>query len=120
MSFLFRNWCLGAVIFFSSCLPEFSCDEWANDFRDNAKFNLVLTGKENNYSRDAYFYGVDLYNKESTKFYDGGGWIAYNFAKFKIGDTLIKNSGKYTIIIKRKGTTILVPFKCSGKVYIDK
>jgi len=103
---------------YDSSTNKFTCDGWAKDFRDNKKFNLVLTHKVNNYSRNAYLYGKDLTNEESTEFYDGGGWIAQNFNKFKIGDTLIKKLGKYTIMIKRKGETILIPFECD-KIYQD-
>lgn len=99
---------------------NFTCDGWANDFRDSKEFHLILIKKENNQSRDAYFYGIDLKNKENTKFHDGGGWIARNFEKFNIGDTLLKDVGKYSIIIKREGKTILIPFKCGEKIYIDK
>jgi hypothetical protein len=98
---------------------KFSCDEWANSFKDKKGFNLVLTKKKNNYSRDAYFYGIDLSTKEPIEFYDGSGWIAQNFDKFNVGDTLIKNIGKYTITIKRKGKIIQVPFICD-KTYADK
>jgi hypothetical protein len=104
----------------SSNSNKFSCDVWANDFRDNAKFHLVLAEKENHESRDAYFYGTELHTKDRVRFYDGGGWIAGNFDKFRIGDTLIKDAGKYTIIIKRKGKTVLIPFECNGKIYDDK
>jgi hypothetical protein len=120
MKFLNRNQWLAIFLFLSACKSEFTCDEWANSFRDDKKFNLVLTKKENNYSRDSYFYGIDLNSNETTEFYDGSGWIAHSFDKFKIGDTLIKRPGRYTIIIKRKGKTVSVPFECSGKIYIDK
>jgi hypothetical protein len=98
---------------------KFSCDEWANDFRDNANFHLILTKKEtNNYSRGAYFYGIDLKNKQPTMYYDRSAWMAHNLDKFKIGDTLLKDVGRYGITIKRKGKIILIPFEC-GKVYVD-
>jgi len=107
-------------VIYDASSNKFTCDGWANDFKEHQSFNLVLSKKENNYSRDAYLYGIDLKNKQPTEFYDGGGWIARNFDIFKIGDSLIKDKGKYTIIIKRKGKTILVPFKCGSNIYVDK
>lgn len=99
---------------------NFSCDEWANSIRDEEEFNLVLTKKTNNNSRNAYLDGVDLTNKETTEFHDGSGWIAHNFDKFKIGDTLTKKIGEYTIVIKREGKIIPIPFRCDNKIYEDK
>ncbi|MGZ3872272.1 MAG: hypothetical protein ACXVJD_05110 [Mucilaginibacter sp.] len=106
-------------IIYDATSNKFTCDKWANDFRDNNGFNLVLTKKTNNNSRNAYLDGVDLTNKETTEFHDGSGWIAHNFDKFNIGDTLTKKIGKYTIVIKRKGKTILIPFECD-KIYRDR
>lgn len=107
------------LLIYHSSSNTFTCDKWANDFRDDAQFNLVLTKKENSHSRDAYFYGIDVASKKNTEYYDGGGWIAQNFSKFEIGDTLTKERGKYTIIIKRAGKILLIPFECD-KVYSDK
>lgn len=111
---------MGIVFSLTSCLPEFSCDEWADSFKEDKMFHLVLDKKETNTGRDVYFYGIDLSTKNYIEFYDGSGWIAGNFDKFNIGDTLIKNKGKYTIIIKRKGKVILIPFECNDKIYSDK
>ncbi len=110
----FLKHCLFSITFFlASCEHDASCDKIAKDFKDNAQFHLVLTEKENHHSRDAFFYGIDLKTKkENTKFYDGSGWIAQNFDKFKVGDTLIKDAGKYTIIIKRGKKAILIPYVC--------
>jgi hypothetical protein len=108
------------VVVMPSCVPTFTCDNWANGFRDGDEFHLILAKKENGNSRDSYFYGTDLKYKGPTRYIDGGGWIERNFDKFKIGDTLIKDIGKYTIVIKRKGKTILLPFECNGKIYKDK
>jgi hypothetical protein len=105
---------LAFILILASCLPDYSCDEAAKSFKDDYQFHLVLKEKENHMSNDSYFYGVDLETKENTRFYDGSGWIALNFDKFKIGDTLIKDIGKYTITIKRTGKTILIPYVCDG------
>ncbi len=102
-----------------SCLPEFSCDEWANDFRDSKEFNMILTKKKNHMSRDVSLYGVDPKTKKDVDFVDGSGWIQLNLDSFKIGDTITKKIGKYTIVIKRRGSIKLLRFECGGKIYRD-
>ena len=98
----------------------FSCDKWAAEIKNSKEFALVLKKKENHESRDVYFYGVDLNDGTPTEYVDGSGWLSENFNKFLTGDTIIKKRGKYAILIKRKGTKILIPFICNQKVYNDK
>jgi hypothetical protein len=106
---------MGLMLIFTSCLPNNSGDEIAKSFRDDKSFHLVLVKKEEKSDeREAYFYGIDLETKTNTEFYDGSGWMAENFDKFKIGDTLIKDKGKYSITIKRAGKTILIPYIFDG------
>jgi hypothetical protein len=117
------GWLLIIIILFfiyESGSHKFSCDEWANDFRDNVQFNMLLTKKSNSYSRGTYFYGIDVENKEPTEFQDGGGWTEDIFDRLVIGDTILKIKGKYTLIIKSRGKKFEIPFKCGGKIYADK
>jgi len=110
---------LALIIWWESKQPKFSCDAWAKSVKDDMEFGMILTKKENsNHSRNSDFYGIDINNKLTTEFHDGGGWISRNFDKFDIGDTIIKNKGEYTITIKRKGKTIPIYFECD-RVYRD-
>ncbi len=115
-----KNIYLGFIFLSTACIPKFSCDKLAEDFKNNKTFNLVLHKKYNNYnSRDAYLYGSDIQTGYDTEFYDGTGYIAHNLDKFIVCDTLIKKAGQYSIIIKRGSKTILLPFSCVDKVYKD-
>jgi hypothetical protein len=120
MKLILKGCILVVVAVIPGCVPAFTCDNWANGFRDTDEFHLVLTKKEIDDGRNVYFYGIGLKYGQPIKYHDDDSWIAHNFDKFTIGDTLIKDIGKYTIIIKRKGKTILLPFECNGKIYQDK
>jgi hypothetical protein len=102
---------IGVIAFLLSCSYT-SCDELAANFKNEEQFHMVLIKKENNNSRNTYLYGIDLNTKEKVTYLDGSGWLEDNFEKFKIGDTLIKDLGKYSIVIKRNGKTILIPCVC--------
>ena len=102
---------LAGVFYLTSCLPNNTCDEIAKSFRDDEQFHLVLTEK-NHKGREAHLYGIDLKYKQETEFFDDSGWIEETFDKFQIGDTLLKDLGKYTIIIKRGHKTIKIPYEC--------
>jgi hypothetical protein len=108
------------LLFFYKVTSPYTCDDGANYFRDHVKFNLILTKKEYDGGREVDLYGIDLYDNERTDFHDDDGWIAENIDKFIKSDTLIKEKGKYSIIIKRKNKTITIPYECNGKRYIDK
>jgi hypothetical protein len=109
-----------AYFLYDSNHNKFTCNKWANDFRNDVKVNLILKKKINNSdSRNVYLYGYNMETKHSTVFFDGGGWMSRNLDKFHIGDTIIKQKGKYTIYIKRKDQVISIPFKCD-KIYFDR
>ena len=118
--FILKNGWLCFVFFSIGCFKPFSCDEWASNFRDDETFKLVLEKKYNSESRDVYFYGKDIESKKEIEYREGGGWLAHNFDKFQVGDTLIKDKGKYTIFIKRNGRTTSLLLECGGKIYVDK
>jgi hypothetical protein len=100
---------------------KYTCDDGANYFRDHVKFNLILTKKDHpDDGREIDLYGIDLYNNEPIDFHDTDGWIALNADKFIRSDTLIKEEGKFSIIIKRTNKIITIPYECDGKRYIDK
>jgi hypothetical protein len=107
---------LGIFMLYYDSKHQFTCDKWANNFKDKEEFHLVLTGK-NNTGRDAYLDGKDLRNKKQIEYHEDSGWIEDCIDTFRVGDTLIKDIGKYCIIIKRKGKTISIPFSCDGKIY---
>ncbi len=103
---------------FYSCQGGFSCDESAANFRDGYECNLLLQKIDVNAGLTT-FYGADLKSHQQTTFEDGSKWIRDNLERFAIGDSVIKKKGEYTIKIKRKGKTILIPFKCDLKTYSD-
>ena len=103
-------------LIYSDSTAQFTCDKWANNFKNKEQFHLILTSKNTN-NKIGYLKGLDIVSKQYTEYEDGGGWIAQNIDTFKIGDTLIKKLGKYSVIIKRKDKTISLPFKCEDKIY---
>ena len=115
---------LGALALIVYCLysgshDKFDCDDWANVYKAK-QFNMVLSKKEEHYGREVYFYGTDLVSGKLAEFEEGGGWLSLNFDKFIIGDTLIKQKGYYTTVIKRNGKTIFIKMNCGKKIYPDK
>ncbi|MDB5122242.1 MAG: hypothetical protein JWP94_371 [Mucilaginibacter sp.] len=110
-----------SILILYKVTSKYTCDDGANYFKDHVKFNLILTKKENpNKGREVDLYGIDLYNNEPTDFHDENGWIKENIDKFIKSDTLIKEKGKYSIIIKRTNKVITIPYECDEKRYIDK
>jgi len=105
------------AMFFISKEPKFSCDNYAKDFKNTYECHIVLSHK-NESNGISYLFGTDLSTHDETHVEDGSKWIYENFEKFHKGDTIIKNKGEYSITIKRKGKTILIPFKCD-RVYPD-
>ena len=110
---------VGILIFYiASKQKKFSCDDWANDFKNNFQCRLVLTKKEYG-GGIATLTGVDLKSNKVIAVEDGSKWIIDNFEKFNIGDTVIKDKGKYTILIKRNRQKIIIQMTCNDKVYTD-
>jgi hypothetical protein len=108
-----------AVILLTSCPSKpFDCDKWANGFRDDSEANIVLSKIERN-GPLMYLYGKDVKTRQQTEFYEGTGWVSRIYHQFKIGDTIIKRKGKYTLVIKRRNKTIQIPMVCGDKVYKD-
>jgi hypothetical protein len=101
---------------FLSC-KSYTCDDFANDFKNDQSFHLKLLSKKHE-GRNVFFEGTDLVSKQKIEHRDGGGFIITVYDKFNIGDTLIKQKGKYQIIIIRKGKKIIIPYEC-GKTYIN-
>ncbi len=100
-----------SVIYWISKEPKFSCDSYAGNFKNNYECHLVLTKIETG-SGSITFYGTDLKTKLPISVTDYSKHINDNIENFKIGDTVIKNKGQYTITIKRGDKKILVPFIC--------
>jgi ribosomal protein L36 len=94
---------------------QFTCDGWANNFRDSFNCNIVLTQKSFG-SGIATLKGIDLVTKKEVTTEEGTKWLIDNFDTLKIGDTIIKKRGKYTILIKRKGRVFVIPMTCNEKV----
>ncbi len=105
------------MAYFAVREPKFSCDNFADDFKENFSGNLILMSKKFG-GGIATLSGIDLSTKNKVNNEDYTKWLIDNFDKFKIGDTIIKKKGKYTIIIKRKGQMVEIPFECD-KVYKD-
>jgi hypothetical protein len=97
---------------------KFSCDGWANNFKDSFQCNIVLHEKKRN-AGIVTLSKFDLEKKGMVECNDYTKWIGDNFEKFHKGDTIIKRKGEYSSTIKRKNKTIVIPFECD-KVYVDK
>src|SRR5689334_10675193 len=81
---------VAVIIFYvTSKQKPFSCDDWANNFRNNFQCSLVLTSKDYG-GGVATFKGVDIQSKAVVAVEDDSKWIIDNFEKFNIGDTVIK------------------------------
>jgi hypothetical protein len=111
----------GLIIYFIICLaksPNLDCDERANDFKNDFSCNIILTQKENDAGM-ATLTGIDILTKKTNDYVDGSKWLIDNFEKFKIGDTVIKPKGQFTITVKSKNKTTKIFFRCGDKVYDD-
>lgn len=106
------------LIYLASTEKKFSCDDWANGFKQNFQCNIVLTDKDNG-TAITTLTGIDLETKRIINCDDESKWLRDNFDSFKVGDTIIKNKGQYTILVKRKNLKIVIPFTCDNKVYKD-
>ena len=78
------TWGIVALIIYmiwdSSKTPNFNCDNWANDFKNNFNSNIILT-KKTNESGLTTLSGIDLKTKTMVNCEDGSKWINDNFEK---------------------------------------
>ncbi|MET4010603.1 hypothetical protein ABIB62_000414 [Mucilaginibacter sp. UYP25] len=106
------------MLFFESCVDSPNCDQIAAMLKDRVEYNFVLTDLDIN-GHDAYMEGIDLKDNLNKSFLEGSGWIARNSSKFIIGDTIYKQKGQYSITIRRKKKTLVLPCQCGINVYKD-
>ncbi len=112
-TFLIINSC-----FLLGCGPsKFDCEQWTNDFKNEYAFDIAVN-KIEKHGVAIYFYGKDR-NNQDTYIQESTGWTSAILDTFKVGDTIRKNYGEYSITIKRKSGTIIIPMKCEGHIYRD-
>ncbi len=95
---------------------SYTCDDYANDFKNDVDFGLVLIHKSHN-GRNVYLLGQDLKSHSIRDYDDGGGGLLLIYEKMNVNDTIIKKKGKYQVVIKRKQGTIVLPYICGDKGY---
>lgn len=107
-----------SVVVYIAKTPKFSCDNWAKGFEKNFSCNIILTKKSNNHGIGVLT-GINIRTRATDNCIDASTWIIDNLDKFKIGDTIIKNRGDYTIAIRRKNASLKIFLKCGDKIYKD-
>jgi len=90
----------------------------ANYFRDHFQCNMII---EEVNANSATLTGIDVLSKKEVTVLDRTKWTMtkYDESKFQIGDTLIKEKGKYDIIIKSKKGTKILPMVLGDKTFSD-
>ncbi len=97
------------VVFMTSNSCGHSCREWAEVFRkENLQFKVYQKYRR---GRDIVIEGS---NSEKDVF-QWGGWKEL-YESCHVGDSLVKVKGKTQVLLFKKDTTMIFPYKCQGEV----
>ena len=91
------------------CFQEETLEEASFNWK-NEDLQMVITGK-NRKSRDFILHGTNINNKHDTAFSEQTGYLVYHYEDLHIGDTLIKNKGKYNMQIYSRFEKKDIPFR---------
>lgn len=89
-------------------------EAYAKYFKDNFQCNLILEEVDAN---NATLTGIDVLSKKEVTIKDPTKWTMFKYgeSKIHIGDTLIKEKGKYDIIVKSKKGIKILPMVLGDK-----
>ncbi|EHQ24325.1 hypothetical protein Mucpa_0122 [Mucilaginibacter paludis DSM 18603] len=96
--------------------PKYGCNDYANAFKNDVQFHLVLYSKSHN-GEIVFLTGKDLDSGETHCYREGSGGLLPIYEKFLNNDTLLKDKGSYQVVLKRRDSTLTLPFICSGKSF---
>lgn len=106
--------CLSLV----SCTPRATKEDIFSYWKDKVNLQIVITDKSDK-QRDVTLYGRRINNNHDTTFMNESGYLLKIYDKIHVGDTIIKNKGKYTLHIKNKFGNKDFPFEYSGNQIAD-
>jgi hypothetical protein len=99
---------------FQTATKEDAFSYWKNE----VNLQMVITDKSDK-QRDVTLYGRRIDNNHDTTYMNDTGYLLKIYDQIQVGDTIIKDKGKYTLHIKNKYGTKEIPFEYSGNEIAD-
>jgi hypothetical protein len=100
------------------CFQDATKEDVFSYWKNHVNLQMVVTDKSDK-QRDVTLYGRRIDNNHDTTYMNDTGYLLKIYDQIQVGDTIIKDKGKYTLHIKNKNGTKEIPFEYAGNEIAD-